>query len=254
MFLNGYSPESINALVPGGWSIAVEVNFYILFPLLLSVVRNLRRSLALVLLTLILSQIARKAFSLIFAGAFIPEQGYILQNFIFMNFFNQAPVFAIGISTYFILSNSKLSRPSAILSATVLFGTMILALLYPGGTIQFVNGHLVVAAALFAMAAVALHSFPIKPLVNKPLEFIGKISFSLYLVHFAILFYLEKLGVKAMFQQGNLSSLAYFLLVLAIGCILAAVFHLYVERPGVLLGAKLIRSLEERNSSPRSDA
>ena len=31
-FLHGWWPSSINAIVPGGWSIAVEMMFYLLFP------------------------------------------------------------------------------------------------------------------------------------------------------------------------------------------------------------------------------
>jgi peptidoglycan/LPS O-acetylase OafA/YrhL len=33
-FINGWSPDYFNRVVPGGWSIAVEMNFYFIFPLL----------------------------------------------------------------------------------------------------------------------------------------------------------------------------------------------------------------------------
>lgn len=32
-FLNGFMPQAINAIVPGGWSIAVEMQFYCIFPI-----------------------------------------------------------------------------------------------------------------------------------------------------------------------------------------------------------------------------
>lgn len=35
-FLHGFRPDSINAIVPGGWSIAVEMTFYLIFPLLIT--------------------------------------------------------------------------------------------------------------------------------------------------------------------------------------------------------------------------
>jgi peptidoglycan/LPS O-acetylase OafA/YrhL len=35
LFLNGFHPESITSVVPGGWSIAVEMNFYLILPFLM---------------------------------------------------------------------------------------------------------------------------------------------------------------------------------------------------------------------------
>ena len=35
-FLHGFLPDSINSIVPGGWSIAVEMTFYLIFPLLIT--------------------------------------------------------------------------------------------------------------------------------------------------------------------------------------------------------------------------
>ena len=34
LFINGWSPETITSVVPGGWAIAVEMTFYLVFPLL----------------------------------------------------------------------------------------------------------------------------------------------------------------------------------------------------------------------------
>lgn len=32
LFVHGFHPQSINSVVPGGWSIAVEMTFYAVFP------------------------------------------------------------------------------------------------------------------------------------------------------------------------------------------------------------------------------
>ena len=42
-FLHGWHPTSINSVVPGGWSIAVEMNFYLLLPLCFMYLNSLRR-------------------------------------------------------------------------------------------------------------------------------------------------------------------------------------------------------------------
>ena len=38
--LHGFWPNTINSIVPGGWSIADEVIFYILFPYLVMIMHN----------------------------------------------------------------------------------------------------------------------------------------------------------------------------------------------------------------------
>ena len=43
-FLHGWHPESINSVVPGGWSIAVEMNFYLLLPFLFTRITTLRKA------------------------------------------------------------------------------------------------------------------------------------------------------------------------------------------------------------------
>ena len=44
-FFNGFSPYWINSLAPGIWSVTVEMTFYLIFPLLFTVVRRLSTAL-----------------------------------------------------------------------------------------------------------------------------------------------------------------------------------------------------------------
>ena len=54
LFLHGWHPETINSVVPGGWSIAAETSFYLLLPLLFRLVTTRTRALAFLLFTLAL--------------------------------------------------------------------------------------------------------------------------------------------------------------------------------------------------------
>lgn len=248
LFLNGYSPEIINALVPGGWSIAVEVNFYLLLPALLAVAHSLPRSITLTILAIAVSAVANRLFGVIFSNTG-PDNRYVIDNFLFWNFFNQFPVFATGITAYFILSNPKLSRSAAAISAVILGGSIVVLGAFRGEAISYLTNHLMLTVVLFAMTTITLYQFPIKPLVNRPLQFLGKVSFSLYLVHFAILFYLDKYGVKSMFHPGDLSSLMYSAIVLMCASLVAFAFYSCVEKPCVRLGTMVIRHLESHNTS-----
>src|SRR6478609_5461661 len=53
-FVHSLNPYWITSVVPGGWSIAVEVCFYCLLPLLFQKIRNLNQALALFLFTILL--------------------------------------------------------------------------------------------------------------------------------------------------------------------------------------------------------
>ena len=44
-FFNGWMPQTINSVVPGGWSIAVEAMFYVSLPLLFTKIRGIKASL-----------------------------------------------------------------------------------------------------------------------------------------------------------------------------------------------------------------
>jgi len=55
LFLNGYHPETLTSVVPGGWSVAVEMNFYLVLPFLLLRLKTMKSLLAFLLLSLLLN-------------------------------------------------------------------------------------------------------------------------------------------------------------------------------------------------------
>tara|TARA_R110001583_G_scaffold7158_5_gene35649 strand:+ start:19954 stop:20658 length:705 start_codon:yes stop_codon:yes gene_type:complete len=57
LFIHGWYPESINSIVPGGWSIAVEMTFYLMVPYLFSKLTSIKITLIALLLSLVLSKI-----------------------------------------------------------------------------------------------------------------------------------------------------------------------------------------------------
>lgn len=42
LFLHGFHPETINSVVPGGWSIAVEMSFYLILPFLIVKIKSIK--------------------------------------------------------------------------------------------------------------------------------------------------------------------------------------------------------------------
>ncbi|MCX7309105.1 MAG: acyltransferase family protein, partial [Afipia sp.] len=60
LFINGWLPDSINAVVPGGWSIAVEMTFYLFVPLCFAVITNVTRASILFVVLVVAGIVANK--------------------------------------------------------------------------------------------------------------------------------------------------------------------------------------------------
>ena len=106
-FLHGFWPTSINSVVPGGWSIAVEMTFYALFPALFFKVKE--RAVFYLLLAIIIWSfnifIFRDLVSSFFANSHNTIEATAVKEFLFFNFINQAPVFLLGCYIYFASHN-----------------------------------------------------------------------------------------------------------------------------------------------------
>ena len=59
LFLNGFFPAWINNIVYGGWTIAVEMTFYALFPFLVSKIQSIRTSLIILFISFFVMQAFR---------------------------------------------------------------------------------------------------------------------------------------------------------------------------------------------------
>lgn len=43
-FTNGWNPQWINSIVPGGWSVAVEMTFYLVVPFIFKAIDNIKKA------------------------------------------------------------------------------------------------------------------------------------------------------------------------------------------------------------------
>ncbi len=106
-FLHGWHPATINKVVPGDWSIAVEVTFYLLVPWLFLWIKNLRMALWVLIAVVILALIFDR---LIASYAYLVFPDHSPRSFREFNFVRQLPVFLIGVSLYFLLAKHNLEK------------------------------------------------------------------------------------------------------------------------------------------------
>jgi peptidoglycan/LPS O-acetylase OafA/YrhL len=259
-FTNSWGPATMPTgdgwqLVPGGWSIGVEFTFYFLFPLYFWYATSWRRALAVFLGALIVGAVADSAV----VGQLAAVYGFTAtDNFLFFWFFNQASVFALGGLVFFAVSGiarhkllaAKLKR---LVAPVVVASLAVLALLAFGSShfahylaLRPVVPHFLPVILAFSVAIIALSQADSGLFINRAIASLGKVSFSAYLLHFAVfdwvvsknpgLFHLDATGVPAIAAFG-----AAYAVVIAVTYLLSACSYSLIELPMMDLAKRLTR-------------
>ncbi|ULG74961.1 acyltransferase [Macrococcus brunensis] len=237
-FMNIIRMDWLFSLVPGGWSISNEVLFYLLLPILFYMIRDVRSGIIVTLLIVVLG----------IGVTILSLQYYDYDPRLYMYYFywfpNQLPVFCMGILLYFIVEWSEQHlkwRRSAlkVLMVMTISIVMVLSTFRFTGYWLYFNHYLY--GLLFSFFAFQLSQYQSRLLVNKFLVFLGKISFSVYLIHFffieiamTVLRYLHVYRADSMLQY-----LGVLLTVSVLSIMTAAWSYRYIELPGIRFGRKL---------------
>ena len=261
LFYNAWSPYLIPTVpgwtpVPGGWSISVEYSFYMIFPFLAVTITNLRR-----------------AFIFIFVSYFVMVLGYIFgaqlypeissearNRFLFFWPPNHLIIFALGFLAFRALQTAKVRtaiQTSGVnaFSASVLLLLLIIPLqFYPGSKLSelFLMPPVhILLSALFVPWILIVILEPHKLIISPLIVAIGKMSFSMYLIHFSILplavWILNKIWTGS---KDGLMSVAFSAIVLTLATLvsylIATVTYRFIEQPFIEYGRKLCLLMNER--------
>lgn len=237
LFVHGFSPYWINSLVPGGWSIAVEMLFYSLFPFIFKGLKNINSA----FLFLNISLAIKILFQEFFNHYLLINEAYIWREFLFYYFPSQLPIFALGFIMYFLINdiNSlKLIQPRAIFVFVLLLFAQI------GSTFDFLYFNHIVFGLGFVIFGVLLSSGKLSLLCNPILKFIGKISFSLYVMHFIVIAWLVKFQLIDFTNNYLLNFMTRLLMVSIFSIFLSTLTYYFIEIPFQNFGKKIINKKE----------
>lgn len=240
-FVHGLNPYWITSVVPGGWSIAAEMLFYCLVPVLFLKIRNSREAFALVLGALLM-----RACLQFFLHRLSPIGSQALWMY-YLNFYlpAQLPVFCLGILLYFIVKENYSVTVTPLLIVVLFF----LCIGHLVGVRLLYDDFLFSIAFVLLAIALSRRAFPL--FVNPLLVYLGKVSYSMYLVHFAVLYWMERSGVVDFIPASSpvnaiLNFSIRLVILTGLSALASTLFYKVVELPFQAMGKKLIDRISRK--------
>jgi peptidoglycan/LPS O-acetylase OafA/YrhL len=243
-FTHGLRPEWINTLVPGGWSIATEMGFYLFFPILFFKLKNLKNTLVVGTLTAMLFQ---TSYYLLLK---LTPLGLSKTGLDYLNYFlpSQLAVFMVGFGVYHAIK-AKASN-ARLLASNITFMQLFLVAVFIQLITKTIFPYQFIFAVLMGAGVYLLSLHPTKLVVNKLTVVIGKISFSLYISHFAVLKLMADNNLVDFVNIPLVNFSIRYLLLLTISIAISVVTYRLVELPGIEAGKKIIKALSGSKPFP----
>lgn len=241
LFVNGWSPNTYLGVTPGGWSIGIEMGFYLLFPAFVAIITNLSRALIFFAVSTIVAVVTYPIAADMGGKAF---------GFGWLG--DQLPAFAAGFVAYYCITTAPWRRATRWLSVAGVLIALGLVVLPAFPSLRTPDEHLSVPiyAALFVALAYVLANSKSAFANNLITRRLGVLSYSIYLLHFLVISAIAPLteGLDAW------TFLITYKAVLALSAAVAEATFRLIERPGQRLGKAVIRALFGRRMQYRASA
>lgn len=250
-FTNSFHYDWINGIIPGSWSVAIEFVFYLLVPLLFLFITDIRKALIFIAIALIFS----RRFSLLlikFGVIDITNKDQVAYLFLYLP--TQLPFFILGIILYFLIYQKDFSfknpeeRKKYGYAFFALFAFFFISFCIDG--YDFYLPYYFYYGLVFFVLCYALYLFPIKIIVNKFFTHFGKISFSVYLIHYLFYPIMQYIVInlnKHHFNNAYGIFAILFLAFIALSLIFGTVSYYFIEKPFIKIGNQIIFKREKNN-------
>src|SRR5579871_5180129 len=189
LFVQGFWPDTISSVVPGGWSVADEAIFYALFPAVVPLLLKASwRSLIIVAVAAIVLGPRLSGLEYGFSYLF-PGLESVTGNYFGLWWFpRQLPCFIFGIMLFRLSAERRFVPASVARFACFLAIALMLFIPFLDGVKYALPLGLVTTYGIvFSLFALSLMYWRSSPLIGRPIEWIGKVSYSAYFIHFVVL-------------------------------------------------------------------
>jgi peptidoglycan/LPS O-acetylase OafA/YrhL len=248
-FLHGFSPATINAGAVGGGSVANEAIFYMTLPFLYRWIGNLNQALLWLAVGTVISKVLSR-----FMLLHDPARAWF---FTAGGFPAHAPVFLLGILGFFVWTEMiQRSALSATRRKQLSMMILVLGALMYRQYLPFTDATLHETSVLCLLLLLALSLHPWTLLVNPVTRFLGRISYSLYLLHFVVFlklqaFILTELTSHPLLRNVYVQFATSFIGTLAITVPVAFLSWKWIEQPGIHQGKRVITWIESTRTKRR---
>jgi peptidoglycan/LPS O-acetylase OafA/YrhL len=253
LFAHGWHPYTFNSIVPGGWSIAVEMTFYAVFPFVFSWLNSLARSIAAAVLLGFGGWFEFRTMHWLYHHQWIRGMDLQVYDFFVRHWFpTQCVVFVLGIVVYHLLKSPAVELARNRVGALSLFLFGLAVWLAFAGNYEFVPFLVMVIAMAGMIFAISARQVPM--VVSAAICYVGRISYSCYLVHFAALGMALRLlnihltaGEPLFDGGGHMANGFLFLAIFGLGLLftipVATLTMRLIEDPGIECGRRLVKRL-----------
>lgn len=225
--IQAWFPSKVLSFNSPGWSLSVELLFYIIFPFFFNSFYkkiNLKNGLLLVVLFWIVSQLVFNLFLLLDKSHEIFSKEFLIYNPLM-----HVNEFLIGnVAGIYFLKELKDRKQNFDFSIVAIIMVVVLILKFPVG-LNFHNGLL----AIFFIPLLILISLNNGILTtifkNRFCIFLGEISFGIYILQHSVFSLISAYSVNKYFNIDNVTTVFFIRLFILIG--LSAMTYVYIEKP-----------------------
>ncbi|MCL3816998.1 acyltransferase family protein [Aeromicrobium wangtongii] len=242
LFVFNVIPGWEQGFVWASWTIGVEMLFYAIFPLIYARTKNIYDSIAWLIGSLLVWELVKYGL----ASSQIPaaERAAVVQ----WSVFRHLPVFAAGVLAFHLLegkldpaqdSPTRRARGRAMLAG----GVFLFMALLNGWLPNLFGVPYYWQAVVAVLLVIGLCFAPIGLVVNRVTARLGKLSYSIYLVHPTVVYLLNPV-YQWLYAHVSTRSLAFgccFALSLAVVVAMSELTFRFIEKPGITLGRHVER-------------
>ena len=240
LFVFGFSSDV--GLVWGGWTIGVEVIFYLIFPTLILIITTYRVALIILIISFFISYLSWSVLHEDYL-TITPRPRW---DWSYFSFIPNICFFMVGICAFKLKKlNDKLNLTILIIQIIIIIYLLVIRDIFE----YKLRIDLMVLSIEFGVLCIWQSISPNYLFSNPFLDYLGERSYSIYLLHPIVIMFFKDFIVKwyeiLSFSIGNYSFFICSFFILGVILPIAEITYRFIEVPGIHIGRKIIEKMRD---------